>query len=399
MRSQQATTDWLGLNWQLSPTSGWGLLGLNLALEAESDGRLKAVPMVKMLLAQEVPDRYSASIARITSREDFVQRLLIQHAGQVCQCDFPVIHALGNRLASTDPAERIRGCVNLAIIFFEDTELTASAHDTAARFATILAGSGWNARVLKSRGIGNVRTFLQGVDLSLFSPDRSTARPKDRFLVFSGGKLEYRKGQDIVVAAFREFHKKHPDAMLVTAWHNHWPKSMIGIERRGYVHGLPEDLGGGRLDIAGWLERNGIPKRASHVVGLVPNRLMPKVYHQIDVALFPNRCEGGTNLTAMECLACGVPTILSANTGHLDLVDEGHCYPLFAQGPVTPVAPVRATDGWGESDVGEVVEMLERVYTDRNDAKRKADAAVRAMQSWSWRTRFLELYEILESLA
>ena len=44
---------------------------------------------------------------------------------------------------------------------------------------------------------------------------------------------------------------------------------------------------------------------------------------QADLAVFPNRCEGGTNLVAMEAIACGVPTVLSANSGHLDLLRPG----------------------------------------------------------------------------
>ena len=44
---------------------------------------------------------------------------------------------------------------------------------------------------------------------------------------------------------------------------------------------------------------------------------MGAVMQEADVALFPNRCEGGNNLVALEAIASGVPTILSANTGHL----------------------------------------------------------------------------------
>ena len=47
---------------------------------------------------------------------------------------------------------------------------------------------------------------------------------------------------------------------------------------------------------------------------------MPDVLRRADVALFPNRCEGGTNLVAMEAAAVGVPVVLSANTGHLDVI-------------------------------------------------------------------------------
>ena len=57
-------------------------------------------------------------------------------------------------------------------------------------------------------------------------------------------------------------------------------------------------------------------------LGRVPNAGMPRILRECDVAVFPNRAEGGTNLVAMKCMACGVPTILSANTGHLDLIRD-----------------------------------------------------------------------------
>ena len=40
---------------------------------------------------------------------------------------------------------------------------------------------------------------------------------RERFLIFSGGKMELRKGQDIVLAAFKIFARRHPEATLVTA--------------------------------------------------------------------------------------------------------------------------------------------------------------------------------------
>ena len=89
---------------------------------------------------------------------------------------------------------------------------------------------------------------------------------------------------------------------------------------------------------------------------------------QADVALFPNRCEGGTNLVAMEAMASGIPCILSANTGHMDLINEDNCYPLLKQSEVTSFTN---TKDWGESDVAEVVENLERVYKDRQEARRR----------------------------
>ncbi|MCA1904746.1 MAG: hypothetical protein LDL47_07925, partial [Cyanobacteria bacterium KgW148] len=76
--------------------------------------------------------------------------------------------------------------------------------------------------------------------------------------------------------------------------------------------------------------------------------------------------------------------ILSANTGHLDLIDESHCYPLVKQRPV-PAHPIfPGTQDWGESDIAEIVEVLERVYNDRGHAKEKAIKASQFMQNLTW---------------
>ncbi len=42
-------------------------------------------------------------------------------------------------------------------------------------------------------------------------------------MVFSGGKFELRKGQDVVIRAYRVLQDRHPDVMLVNAWFNPWP--------------------------------------------------------------------------------------------------------------------------------------------------------------------------------
>jgi glycosyltransferase involved in cell wall biosynthesis len=389
-----------GLNWQINMNSGWGVLGLNLAIEGEQRGDWLAIPFVPTIHLDFLPAKYRPLMDAIAARERETARVLNERPDSQCRCDFPVLHCLGNWLETENEHEvpQVVGATNFAIMFFEDTDLTDRSRNGSARFNRILAGSSWNAEVLKKNGISNVATLLQGVDLSIFRPMRSGDVPRQRFVVFSGGKLEYRKGQDIVVAAFRKFHRKHPEALLLTAWHNNWPKTITGIEHRGYVQGIPAMTPKG-LDIVSWLEANGIPRDACHDIGAVPNYLMPDAYKQADAALLANRCEGGTNLVAMECLACGIPTILSANTGHLDLIDENHCYPLTRQETVQPLFPYRATAGWGESNVDEAVEKLEQIYLDRKEAQRRGAAAARFMNDWSWEKRFRELTEHFESFA
>jgi glycosyltransferase involved in cell wall biosynthesis len=215
---------------------------------------------------------------------------------------------------------------------------------------------------------------IQGVNSADWHPAPRDSVFAGRFAIFSGGKLEFRKGQDIVIAAFRRFRAKHPEALLVTAWQNVWPASMVGMDLGGHAAGLPKVTPDGRADIVGWLEKNGIPRTACIDVGLVANNAMPNIVRACDLAVFPNRAEGGTNLVAMECIAAGVPTICSMNTGQLDLRDW--CTPLDEQGPVPDGCPLyKGTEGWGESDVLELVEAMERKYQAHKQSLGKAYVA------------------------
>ena len=74
-------------------------------------------------------------------------------------------------------------------------------------------------------------------------------------------------------------------------------------------------------DMSKWLsETRGIPTQNHFTLGLSSHTEIATVLQHADAALFTNRAEGGTNLPAMEAMASGLAVILSANTGHLDLI-------------------------------------------------------------------------------
>jgi len=170
---------------------------------------------------------------------------------------------------------------------------------------------------------------------------------------------------------------------------------MQGLETTGNVTGLPQINQDKRLLIKDWLVNNGIPSESVIDLGLIPNHLVGQVLREADVAVFTNRCEGGTNLAAMECLACGIPTILSANTGHLDLIDEISCYSLRSQSTVKPTSLYPGIEGWGESSVEEVLENLEKVYQNREEAQRKGKAAAILMQNFIWQKQVNKLLKVI----
>jgi glycosyltransferase involved in cell wall biosynthesis len=139
------------------------------------------------------------------------------------------------------------------------------------------------------------------------------------------------------------------------------------------------------VDVASWAVASGVPANQVLDLRFVPNASLPPVLREMDVALFPNRCEGGTNLVAMECMACGVPAILSKNTGHLDLIEEGNCYALERQGELAGrEGAFGDVAGWGESEVDEIVAALEAAYADRDGARRRGLAGAETLKRHSW---------------
>jgi len=382
------------MNWGVSSAYGWGVYGRNLALAWAQDPDLDLVgawPVVDELFLD--PVRRGALAPFLTGSERFQAQLKAFDGGEVSM-QAPLLGCLMPDFAMmrTPRGVTLRGAPTIGVTFFDSARHSAEAIGTAATYPLIVTGSRWNEQVLRAHGLTNVRTILQGVDPSLFHPAPRVSFTGGRFLVFSGGKLELRKSQDIAVAAFRKFSERRPDAVLVSAWHSPWPKLATTLDASGLAAPVAFTADG-KLDPTAWAAANGIPPERFIDARLTPNPLMPQLLRQMDVGLFPNRSEGGTNLVAMECMACGVPTILSANTGHLDLIEEDNCFVLTRQGVVdTPAgAPLGDTPGWGESDVDEAVELLERAYRDRDDAQRRGERGARTLSRLSWSRTAAEL--------
>jgi glycosyltransferase involved in cell wall biosynthesis len=294
---------------------------------------------------------------------------------------FPAVHGLGNGLVGPDS---VQGTRNAGRCIFEDTRLQG-LDDKLSRYDVLLCASNWNAELLQANCKKRVEVIFEGVDPSLFHPaPKGGFLEQGRFYIFSGGKVEYRKGHDLVLLAFREFSRRHKDAVLVTAWHSPWPHLSAGFQGKlSYPLELTRE---GTIDVKSWVARNGIDPNTVIDIGPVPNPTMPSVLREMDCALAVSRAEACTNLPATEAMACAVPVIVAKNTGVLDLVDGGNCLPLTRQTPIRDFAP-SGTDGWGESDVDEIVAALERLYTDsklrREIGEGGAAWMVREKRNWS----------------
>ena len=377
--------------WGVSSFFGWGLNGLNLSLALSTHPSLYPIAARPFDLADVVIDplrQQATEELRLLSAP--LWDAIAAHQSPVIGIDAPVLTGLGNDLvASPLEGRRLVGQPNIAVAFFETATLSREARARAETYALIVAGSTWNESMLRAHDIIATTTVLQGVDTSLFHPAPRTGRFRGRFVVFSGGKLEYRKGQDLVVRAFRAFHQRHPEALLLTAWASPWYWRDEGFPAATGTAALNQSVDG-LIDTARWAIESGVPADALIALGRTPNIAMAHVIREADVALFPSRCEGGTNLPAMECMACGIPVILSANTGHLDLLThQGAALPLTRQ--TQPEAAGYHTVEWGESDIEEIVEHLETVWRHRDHAAAIGGAAADYIAPMTWQRQTARL--------
>jgi glycosyltransferase involved in cell wall biosynthesis len=369
------------LRWKAQNTFGWGVAGLNIfchwAVSGDvaphmlwpiSDADMQAIePMRRALIASQVAQS-NALAARLAASPAAALTLKI-----------PVVHAIGNGYGSGQ-TKQITGSRNIGRIVFEETRL-----DDRPRPITgcdiLVCASEWNASLLRAKLDVPVEVIHEGVDPSLFHPaPKSGMIDAGRFYIFSGGKIEFRKAQDLVIKAFKVFSERHADAVLVTAWHS---PLLTGKGYRGTLSAPIEVGADNLLNFRKWVADNGVDPAKMIDIGPVPNQLMPQILREMDCALLPSRAEGGTNIVAMEAMACGLPVILGNNTGLRDLIDGANCVPLNRQGEVKHPTD-RGADGWGESDIEEMVGALEDLYQSPERRRQIGAAASASMRDWTW---------------
>lgn len=373
----------IAMTWALSTISGYGIYGLQLALQFFRRGGEKFITTHEPG-ATILPTLTQMRVAPVLDLGRKISGVLSNNPKETLDFDHAVLYAVGNNCAGFAGQDRVRGTTKIGCAAIEHASFTPDAKEYAQNYDMMIAISRWNESFLKQLDVAPVHLCHQGIDTSLFMPGPKTGLWSDRFIIFSGGKFEFRKGQDIVVEAFKRFHEKHSEALLITCWQNLLPLDPEPFLMAGHIKDLPTLQQNQGLQIAPWLLKQGLPVGSFVELPYTPNMLMPSVLRECDAAIFPNRCEGGTNLVAMEAMACGVPTYVSNNTGHKDLVDDLNCPAFSSQSNVEAPASLASTQDWGETEVDEVVEALEKMYTNHKEAKAKAATIADNIKAWDW---------------
>jgi glycosyltransferase involved in cell wall biosynthesis len=145
-------------------------------------------------------------------------------------------------------------------------------------------------------------------NLELFKPPKELRPPDRPFTMISTGGLSLRKGTPYLLEAFRLLRKQIPDARLLLT--DAKSSSILPILEK--YRDLP-------IEWAPYLGHN----------------LLAKRLQEADLFILPS-LEEGLVRTAIQAMSCGLPVILTPNTGASDYVEEG------VNGSIVPIRDAAA---------------------------------------------------------
>ena len=283
---------------------------------------------------------------------------------------------------------------NYGYTFFEN-ELTRHSFLNAKKFDLIIGGSTWCRDRLREGGIENCDILIQGVDPELFYPIKQKT-PLENFVIFSGGKFELRKGQDIVLRALKIMQDRYDDIILVNCWYNLWPESIALMNHSPHIKLPGREFDGWTAFMNAVYQANGLDPDRIKTFELVLNHQLRELYRHTNLGIFPNRCEGGTNLVLMEYMACGKPVIASNTSGHRDIVTSDNALLL------NDLKNLHLTDSnrnliarWQDPSLDELVAKLEYAYHHRKELERIGQKAGEDLKQFTWKHSAGELLRII----
>jgi len=376
-----ALIDKLFLVMDRGTTHGWGNCGRYLASELSRLTELYYV--TKPFKLEDIGD--VKQYERLCQCYLPLEKLIRSQNGQSqTGLDAPVIHTIGGikfRPWLTD----VKGCKTIGYTFFEENVISLEDLRWADNFYDIIAvGSTWCEEVLKQHGLKKARTIIQGVDPLIFHRQGEKQRYPDNFVIFSGGKFEFRKGQDIVMRAVKVIQERYRDVLLVTSWYNHWPQAMNTMAASPYIK-YQRPLDSYETTMKQMVAINGLDPGRVVILPPLPNPMMPEVYRDSDIGFFPNRCEGGTNLVLMEYMACGRPVVASYLTGHQDVLTPEFARLVHARSHFDIQHNERVIARWEDPDLDEAIAQLDWAYHNRQRLKDMGNLAAAGMSSFTWR--------------
>lgn len=173
----------------------------------------------------------------------------------------------------------------------------------------LLVCSKWAKSVINTelKGKDDVHVVPLGVDCEIFRPAEKPLQTNGIVRFLNIGKIEYRKGHDVLIDAFCKAFDAGEDVELWISWDNPF---LDDSEVEPWKKMYKESPLGDKVKLIPWL----------------PNQLaLTNLINLVHVGVFPSRAEGW-NLPALEIMACGKSIIATNYSGHTEFLTPDNAF-------------------------------------------------------------------------
>lgn len=406
------------IDWLISTSTGWGLLGFHLVKESLKAGDV----LISICPTSHEFTHFSPFDKPIVDKIEQVRGRFNHFRNVATLVDpngvrfFQLAH---NNLVGEDSLPDrvdIQKAKEIGLIFLEHDGFSDEKFDWLVnRFDGLVVGSQWNYDLLLRRDFPRHKLHLiyQGYDQAIFFPHLPSRLNDDgRFYIYSGGQIGDRKAQDVVIKAFAKFVKDVPQAVLVSQWHFFKEDTFIHhLFGRAIFEVEPQFNEEGKLDWQKTVGQHGIAPDQFIDLVMANNHDIATIMRKCHAAVFPNRSEGGTNQIAVEAIACGLPVILANGTGQSDLI---HLMPKLAKLSLNNRLSYNfhLTDDfprkeefqsyqklWFWSDPQELYQKMLELYRNYQEHADNAVLLAEEIKQFSWQKYYQQLKAVAEKLA
>lgn len=202
-------------------------------------------------------------------------------------------------------AERYSKHFNTALTFFELDKLNEQEVNHINSVDMLFVASKWAKEIVDEHCKVDCKVLPMGVDTDIFKPAKSSQFEKDGiYRFFTTGKIEYRKGHDVLIKMFERAFGPEDKVELHIKWENPFlsPQESEDWER---------------------LYKTSILGNKIYFHKTQYQEEIASLMQQCDCGVYPARAEG-FGLGILESIACGKPTITtnySAQVGFAELAE------------------------------------------------------------------------------
>lgn len=288
-------------------------------------------------------------------------KIVLWPIGEV-QCEPELISILKQAIKNQDDFDKNAPCIRIfhefsldqfvgkgihvGFPFFETNVLTTRAKHHISNVDNLFVASKWAKEVVLSNQIlsdEQIHVVPLGVDTNIFKYHQVNNTNKCIFLNI--GKIEKRKGHDVLIQAFNKAFENSDNVELWMMWDNPFLKEEQKLE---WINLYKNSKLGNKIRF--------IPRVQS-------NKEVARIINMSDVGVFPFRAEAW-NLEIIEFLACNKQIIATNYSGPTEFLTNKNANLLSVKSMESAIDNIwfHGSGTWAEIDIDELVDHMRTLH-------------------------------------